>query len=167
MCGQRVSRKPRFVQNHHRSAGAGEGDRGGSTRAASPDDDDVDGFDRTCGHGFLRFQGWRISKFRVALSIVITPWVHGLPPSERSLLLKSGTPRVPKSRSSRGAALVCVMASPQRKTLRPNRFRQPRRCTCCPAVPAPWGPAHRRARCGRRATESRYPGRCGPASATR
>ena len=100
MCGHRVGRKTRFVQDDHRSAGAGEGDRGGGTRAASPDNDYVDGFGRTRGHrhGLLRFQGWRISKFRVTHSIVLTPWVHGLPPSERSLSLKSGMPRVPKSR---------------------------------------------------------------------
>ena len=78
MRGQRVGRKSRFVQHHYRSTGAGEGDRGRSTRAASPDNDYVDGLDRTRGHGLLRFQGWRISKFLLTHPSVLPPWVHGL-----------------------------------------------------------------------------------------
>src|SRR5271154_5705073 len=45
MRGQRVGRKSRFVQDHYRSTGTGERDRGGGTGAASPDNDYVDGLD--------------------------------------------------------------------------------------------------------------------------
>jgi hypothetical protein len=60
MCRQRVGWKSRFVQDHHRSAGTGEWDRGGGTRAASPDNDYVDGFD---GHSAIHV--WRRRRIHI------------------------------------------------------------------------------------------------------